>query len=185
MWLEMDKEGAVIGIHSVKGSSANVWEYTEQHVMPGDVWQNQMRTYINPHFLGDSDVEMNTPTDTDNAQKNTQQKIEKVEQKNQKKQKKQKIQEIKNTQNQQKKSPENTALSEQEQLAYRRAKASVLIPQYYPIWHQLNILRLNHLSEKIKMTQFIDAVREWSNDLTQTEAVLSACLEKYSPKKNN
>lgn len=178
----MDKEGAVIGIHSVKGSSANVWEYTEQHVMPGDVWQNQMRTYINPHFMGDSDVEINTPTDTDNAQENTQQKIEKVEQKNQKTQK---IQKIKNTQNQQENSPANTALSEQEQLAYRRAKASVLIPQYYPIWHQLNILRLNHRSEKIKMTQFIDAVRGWSNDLTQTDAVLSAYLEKYSSKKNN
>jgi hypothetical protein len=46
----------------------------------------------------------------------------------------------------------------------RRDLAARQILLYYPAWRQLNILRTGTEQEQIKMSQFIDACRSWSND---------------------
>lgn len=47
----------------------------------------------------------------------------------------------------------------------RRVIAQSEILKRYPIWKQLNILRKNDWQEVTDMGKFIDAVRNWSNDL--------------------
>lgn len=50
-------------------------------------------------------------------------------------------------------------------VSIRQKLAADNIAKYYPIWKQLNVIRENNSEEVIKMGNFIDACRMWSNDL--------------------
>lgn len=54
----------------------------------------------------------------------------------------------------------------------RRIMAKDKILMFYPLWKQLNILRECNIFAISKMGSFIDACRNWSNDLDQPESVL-------------
>jgi hypothetical protein len=51
----------------------------------------------------------------------------------------------------------------------RRDLAARQILKYYPEWRQLNILRTGTEHEQIKMSQFIDACRSWSNNSSNVD----------------
>ncbi len=50
--------------------------------------------------------------------------------------------------------------------AWRRRQASIKINQHYPLSKQLNILRGSDKAAKKAMVIFIDACRDWSNDMS-------------------
>lgn len=57
-------------------------------------------------------------------------------------------------------------------LDVRRHMAHIAIVTRYPLWKQLNILRKNDSVEVSEMGQTIDAIRDWSNDMSQPKTLL-------------
>lgn len=60
---------------------------------------------------------------------------------------------------------------------YYRNMAKARIEAVYPLFKQLNILRVGSADEKGKMGKYIDAIRSWSN----SEQPDPAELEKIQP----